>query len=228
MNFVQLVERLRMECGVSGPTITTVQGALPREIARLKSWIVTAWEDIQREHIDWQFLRTQGNATIPQYGSALTIAEHTAGTVARWLPETFRISESGGTFADSTPLACAEYETWRVSEGLVTTPYGKPSTIAIRQKDKALFVAPAADVAYTLYFDYYRAPVSLSADADEPAAPARYHMAVVYRAMTMYGRYEAAPEILLDGREKYRSMLAELEIDQLPDTTFAGGDSDAW
>lgn len=229
MNFVQLVERLRMECGVSGPTITTVQGTLPREIARLRSWIVTAWEDLQRKHVDWQFLRVQGSATIPQYGSALTIAEVTAGTVARWVPESFRIAPDGGAFADSVPLASVDYEQWRIAEGLSpTAAYAKPSTIAVRQKDKALFVAPAADVAYALFFDYYRTPVTLSADTDEPAMPARYHMAIVHRAMTMYGRYEAAPEVLLDGREKYRSLLAELEIDQLPDASFAGGDSDAW
>lgn len=228
MTFVELVERLRMECGVAGPTITTVQGTLPREIERLKKWTITAWEAIQRKHPDWLFMRMQSSGAIPQYGTALTVSEHTAGTVASWVTDTFRIGASGGTIADSIELACREYESWRVAEGLVTTPYGKPTSIAIRQKDDALFVAPAADVAYKLYFDYYRTPVALSADADLPAAPARFHMMIVYRAMMMYGRYEAAPEVLLDGRENYKELLAELELDQLVGVDFVGAGSDAW
>jgi hypothetical protein len=228
MTFVELVERLRMECGVSGPTIETVQGSLPREIARLKAWTITAWDAIQRKHPDWVFMRLQSSTTIPQYGSALAITEHTAGTVASWVADTMRIGADGGTFADSIKLPCIEYESWRVGEGLVVTPYAKPTTIAIRQRDKALFVAPAADVAYKLYFDYQRTPIALSADADLPAAPARFHMAIVARAMMMYGRYEAAPEVLLDGREQYKEILAELEIDQLPPTTIPGGEGDAW
>jgi hypothetical protein len=144
MTFVELVERLRMECGVSGPTIETVQGSLPREIARLKAWTITAWDAIQRKHPDWVFMRLQSSTTIPQYGSALAITEHTAGTVASWVADTMRIGADGGTFADSIKLPCIEYESWRVGEGLVVTPYAKPTTIAIRQRDKALFVAPAA------------------------------------------------------------------------------------
>lgn len=224
MTFVDLVERLRMECGVSGPVITTVQGALPREIERLKKWTITAWEEVQLKHPDWEFLRTASSHVIPQYASLLSPTEYAAGTVADWKIDTFRIASNGGGFDESVPISFIDYETWRITDGLDSTKYARPNSITVRVKDKALFVGPSADLAYELYYDYYRTPQALSADADVPICPARFHMIIVYNAMQMYGRYEAAPEVLADGARNYRRMLAEMEVDQLPAVFMPGYD----
>lgn len=222
MNFAALVERLRMECAVSGPEITTVQGTLPREIGRLTKWIITAWEEVQLKHPDWEFLRIASSHSIPQYASLLNPAEYAAGTVSDWKIDTFRLAASGAGFDESVPISFLDYETWRITDGLDSTLYARPNSITVRIKDKALFIGPSADVAYELYYDYYRTPQALSADADIPLCPARFHMAIVYRAMQMYGRYEAAPEVLSDGVRNYRRMLAEMENDQLPAVQIPG------
>ena len=58
MNFLQLVNQLRVECGVSGPPLTTVAGQIAgSENARMVSWIQQAWIDIQTSKEDWLFLR---------------------------------------------------------------------------------------------------------------------------------------------------------------------------
>lgn len=228
MNFVALVERLRMECGVSGPYITDLQGTLPREIERLKRWTITSWVEIQTRHPDWLFLRTQSSHTIPAHGSTLTPAEFTAGTVQDWHADTFRIGPDSGTFADSEPLPVMDYEAWRIGPGMTLTPEAQPNLLAIREKDQALFVSPQADQQYKLWYDYQRTPQELSGNTDVPICPARFHMIIVYRAMMKYGRYEAAPEVLADGRAEYRRMLGEMQEDQLPVTTVAGGCSESW
>ena len=59
MNYLQLVNRARVECGVSGASnaLTTVQNATG-ESARMANWINSAWVDIQTAKEDWQWLRT--------------------------------------------------------------------------------------------------------------------------------------------------------------------------
>ena len=52
MNFLQLVESLRIEVAASGRPITTLQGGLAAETNRLKRWVASAWNDIQLAHTD--------------------------------------------------------------------------------------------------------------------------------------------------------------------------------
>ena len=49
--------------------------------------------------------------------------------------------------------------------------------------------------------------------------PARYHMAVVYKAMQKYGAYEAAPEVYARGEKGAKRYMQMLEIDQMPGVT---------
>ena len=51
MNYLQLVNRTRVECGITGPTLTTVQ-SLTGEAARIANWVTSAWVDIQTSKED--------------------------------------------------------------------------------------------------------------------------------------------------------------------------------
>ena len=68
MTFLQLINRARQECGVTGPDLTTVTG-LTGESLRFYNWINSAWVDIQTAHEDWQFMRLpfQFNTVASQY-----------------------------------------------------------------------------------------------------------------------------------------------------------------
>ena len=57
MNFLQLVNRTRVECGVTGPALATAQN-LTGEAARIASWVTSAWIDIQTSKEDWLFMRS--------------------------------------------------------------------------------------------------------------------------------------------------------------------------
>lgn len=55
MNFLQLAETLRLEVGVTGGALTSVDG-LPQQQARLVRYIADAWDEIQLLHADWSFM----------------------------------------------------------------------------------------------------------------------------------------------------------------------------
>lgn len=222
MTFVELVESLRQECGVSGPVLSTVQ-TLSGELGSLKRWTAQAWTEIQARHMDWQFLRTSSTHIIPQFGAIIQPAEYLAGEVAEWKRDSFRVATSGDGRRLSQSVPYVPYDSFVSGIGVDVTNYARPMCFAIRDSDKAVLVAPAADTTYELYYDYWRTPVTLSADSDTPACPVRFHMIIVYRAMMKYGRYNSAPEIYADGKREFNQLLRGLEIDQLPPTTFAGG-----
>lgn len=216
MNFVQLLERYRVECGVSGSPITDV-GTVRNEHARLKGWLQQAWLDIQSDANGmWEFLRVESSHTIPQYASLLMPSEWSAGSVNRWRIDTFRVGDLGGSRATSRPIDFVSYDAFRVGPGLDPNQRGRPMYFTIRPADKALIVAPAADVAYTLYYEFHGEPVALEDNTDVPVIAPKFHMLPVYRAMLEYGAFEAAPEVLARAQARHDEMMSKLKHEQLP------------
>ena len=56
MNRLQLVQRLALECGVSGDITTTINQT--GEALRLVTWVDQGWENLQTEHDDWDWMRS--------------------------------------------------------------------------------------------------------------------------------------------------------------------------
>jgi hypothetical protein len=46
-------------------------------------------------------------------------------------------------------------------------------------------------------------------------------MAIVYRALMLYGRYEAAAEIYQDADTNYKRIMRRVDLNQLPDIELA-------
>ena len=100
MNQLQLVQRLQLECGVSG-TVTTAQNQIG-SIGRLVTWINQAWDDIQTEHDDWIWMRSSallggGCSFVPPAGNPVNPLGTGAGTCGipmssfgKWEKDTFR------------------------------------------------------------------------------------------------------------------------------------------
>jgi hypothetical protein len=216
MTFVELCDMVRREGGISGPSITTVQGSIPTETTRVKNWVKDAWQDIQSMHTDWQFLFYESSFTIPQYASLITPTEFAAGVVAEWTPWTARISSADEGRAKSQELTLQNYYIFRDSEGLDPTVRGRPSTIAIHPRTEAIHLAPAADAEYEFYYDYYRTPQILDQDEEEPVMPARFHALIAWEALSRYGGYEVAPDVVSRAREHAGKLMAALISDQMP------------
>jgi hypothetical protein len=216
MKLLQLVNQARVECGVSGPALTTAQSQVG-ESGRMVAWVQQAWIDIQTSKEDWMFLRQP--FTFNTVGAQWQYTATDAGLTdfGNWKRDSFRASSVGQNYKDEQLLNYMEWTTYRnlYRYANMRNTTARPVVVSITpEKDLAFGSTP--DQAYVIDGEYYTQPVSLSADTDSPAIPARFHMAIVYRAMMYYAGYEAAPEVLSRGDFEYRRLYSRMEIDQLP------------
>lgn len=221
MNFLQLINRTRVECGVSGAAtpLTTAQG-LTGESARIANWVASAWTDIQASREDWQWMRAPLQFNLVAQQQTYTPAQAgVAATFGNWKRDSFRCSSVGQNYQDEQLMNFMEFTTFRnlYQYGTMRTTYARPVVVSIVPGvDKSLAFGTIPDQAYVITGEYYTQPVTLSLDADTPAFPDRFHLGIVYRAMMFYGGYESAPEVYQRGETEFKRVMNRLNIDQLP------------
>lgn len=222
MNFLQLVQRVQLECGVSGAAPATVVGQ-PAEINRLVKWVNSSWIDIQNERQDWEWMR--GSCSFVTIAAQATYTPVQCGITdfGAWDKDSFRNYETAAGSGSEIFMDYIDYETWRDTYqfGSMRTSYSRPMDISITPL-KALALGQVPTAGYTIVGDYFKIPSELALDADIPAIPTQYHMAIVYGAMLSYGGYEAASEVYQRAEIGYKKIMRRLRNDQLPDVTFAG------
>jgi hypothetical protein len=220
MNYLQLVNRARVECGVSGARtpLPTAQG-LTGESLRIAQWVNSAWVDIQASREDWQWMRMPVEFNTATQQQTYTPLQAGIGTTfANWKRDSFRCSSVGQNYRDEQLLNFMEYTTFRnlYQYGNMRTTYARPVVVSIVPGvDKSLGFGSIPDQPYVITGEYYIRPVELSADTDEPTIPERFHPMIVYRAMMFYGGYEAAPEVFQRGEAEFKRLMNRLEIDQI-------------
>jgi hypothetical protein len=219
MNFLALVNRTLVECGVSGAStpLTTLTG-VTGELLRIKQWVNSAWIDIQTAHEDWQWMRypVQFN-TVTQQQTYTPTQAGVGSTFGNWKRDSFRCSSVGQNYADEQLLNFMEYTTFRnlYQYRNMRFTYARPVVVSIQPSDKSLAFGSIPDQPYVIVGEYYVAPTEMSANTDEPVLPSRFHMAIVYRAMMSYGSFEAAPEVYSRGELEFKRLMNRLEIDQI-------------
>ena len=221
MNFLQLINRTRVECGVSGAStaLTTAQN-LTGESARIAAWVNASWVDVQTAKEDWQWMRQplQFN-TVTQQQTYTPTQAGVGTTFANWKRDSFRASSVGQNYADEQLLNYMEYTTFRnlYQYGNMRSTYARPVVVSIApggEKDLAFGAIP--DQPYVITGEYYTKPTEMSADADTPAIPDRFHLIIVYRAMMHYAGFNAASEVYQRGELEFKRLMNRLNIDQLP------------
>lgn len=220
MDYLALINRARVECGVSGASspLITAQG-LTGESLRMAQWINSAWTDVQNAHEDWQWMRypVEFN-TVSQQQTYTPTQAGVSSTFGNWKRDSFRASSVGQSYADEQLLNFMDYNTFRnlYVYGNMRTTYARPVVVSIVPNDKSLAFGAVPDQAYVITGEYYRKPVEMSANTDTPTGlPDRFHMMLVYRAMMSYGGYEAASEVYSRGEIEFKRMMNRLEIDQM-------------
>jgi hypothetical protein len=226
MDFLAIVKRLRAECGITGTGPTTVVSQTG-ELGRLVDWTNDAWRDIQTAHQDWDWMRTstsfatvQAQATYP-LGSGAGTCGVTAATFGMWARNTGRsYVTSVGTNSEAM-LDFLPYDAWRNTYqfGATRAAYSRPVEFSIAP-DRSICLGPVPISGYTITLDYFTAPSDMAADADIPALPTQYHMAIVYRAMMFYGAYEAAPEVYQRGEVEFQKLMRRMTADRMPEMTW--------
>lgn len=218
MNFLALCQRLRSEAGISGTGPTAVTGQTGM-LERVVEWITAAYQDIQNKHATWRFLRDDFSfstiASTQEYTpTAVSITDH-----AQWIEEDIRVYENVG---DEYLLHDPTWDDFRLAYlyGSNRSLTGKPIAQAVRPKNNGLNLWPIPDAVYTVVGEYYKIPDVMSADADLPLFPARFHMIIVWRALMLYAAWAAADEKYAHGKTEYDALYLDLEQDQLEQVIY--------
>jgi hypothetical protein len=229
MNYLQLCQRTAMECGVSltGPSAVTGQTG---RLGQVVSWVNAAWGDIQTKYDNWNWMvgaftvnTSSGDGKYAFGDCTDTTTSAAIASFRKWRLDSFKIylaSAGQGTETDLVPISYAEwYQRYNVGAVVSTNSY--PRNMA-EHPDRSFLLGHKPDGIYTVSGEYMKAAEALAADDDTPDLPAEFHMAIVYRAMMKYGRYNAAPEVFNDGQAEYFRLLREMERTQRPPRLEAG------
>ena len=225
MNFLQLVNLARSEAGVAGSDLPTLQTGLSQESTRFKNWVANEWVRIQSEHPDWEFMRFSGefNSVANQAMYTPQQAEATSdGTASgtpilgNWKRDSFRISTAGQNYQDEMLAGFLPWWQYRnlYLYGNMRSSRSRPVVFSI-DPQKNLYLGIIPDAAYTVGYEFYRTPITLSADADTPAMPDRFHELIAYRALRAYGIFMAAPEVIGRADDAISRINPQLAADQL-------------
>lgn len=222
MNYLQLAQRLAVECGVVG-TISSVVGQTGM-YAKLINWANDAWLEIQGMHDNWNWMREPfAFNTVANTGDynpnsiTNTVTGQPMTDLRYWWKDTFRCQRVSIGVQDEQWLVEWEYQVFRNTYRFNVQMTGRPVVFAIRPNEKEVLLGQVPDDIYKVSGEYQVLPSSLSANTDTPAMPTHLHMAIVYKAMEYYGLYEAAPEVLQRGTTQFSRLRNQLEREQLPE-----------
>lgn len=198
MTRLELAQELVMLTGIagSGPTTTISQAG---GMGKAVKYIDMAHEEVQSMYTDWDFLWSSNTITTVA-AQATYDGESDLGV---WDTNT-------GIMYDNAPLTVIDWKDYRPSAAVT----GEPEAVVI-QPDNKLLVLPTPSAAYTISYNYYKAPTVLTLDSSEPLIPARFQRVIIGRALMLYGNFELAEEIKLQGQEIYQQYLQALKDNQL-------------
>ena len=216
MNFLQLTQRLRQECGIAGtgPTATTDQVG---QAKKLVDWTNDAWLEVQGKHDTWGFMREEFEFSATQgVGDYLPASVGLPG-LRYWHRDTLRCQRTAVGVQDEQWLPEWEYQTFRNTYRFNQQRelQGRPVVFAVKPNGKALMLGPLPDAQYTVIGEYQALPAPMTSDADIPSLPEHLHMIIVFKAMEYYALFESAPEVLTRAKQQYTTLMAQLEREQL-------------
>lgn len=211
MNFLAGVQRLRLECGISGTGPVSVVGQTG-EMLELVTWYNSAYEDIQNLHKTWRFMRDDYTfntiASTPAYtpsGAGIT-------DLGEWIQRDVRVYLNAD---DEQQMAYEDWDLFREVRDIGTVQEGRPSVFSIKP-DNSIVLWPTPDTEYVVRGEYYKKAETMSADGDVPIFPSQFHMIIVWRALITYGAGMAAGEKLTLGQAEYVRLRRSMESSQLP------------
>lgn len=199
MTYLELVRRLASEVGTSN-FIQTLQGA-EGEVLRLANWINESWMELQMVRPNWRWRISEFEVVVP--GGQPTV--DTSG-----YSDFYRVVETsvyGRTPNTSvwTPLPYVGYSEWQDLVRARSPVPGVPNMFTERP-DLVVELSPIPADDFHVRGLYVRRPQPLVNDFDVPYMPEEFHPAIVYKAMTLYAGYEAAPEIYQSGVQGFNRM----------------------
>lgn len=227
--FLQLVQDVARESGTV-PNIgdpTTLLGATGRNL-RIVNWVRDAYTDIQNDRADWRWLEAEfSGQTISgtqEYNSA---AMGISSRFSKWIFDPGEDDGYWSIYLTSDGVAeegLLQYRDWHYMRRHIligTQSSAKPVYITVRP-DQSLVLYPTPDAAYTIRGRYYKAPQTLSVDADTPEMPAQFHRLIQWKALMLMGAFDEAMEQMPAWTMEYQRIMQKLVTHQSPRVKLGG------
>lgn len=228
-NFLALSQKLASESGTFTDTkLTAVSTTDPRG-KKLVRWIADAWRQIQNSR-DWRWMQAEFTSGALAIGQQRYTATELgiASRFGHWLVDERECADSGFSLYDNAigvsdegPLVWIDWDRFyqRYTRGTITN--GKPTGFTVTPDDKIGLTVPPDSTAYRIRGRYVKSPQELSADADIPEMPVRFHDAIVEVALMLVGAHDESPQLSIWQMRK-SATFSDLERDQLPKIKIAG------
>jgi hypothetical protein len=233
VNFLQLCQRTRQECGITGTGPTAVTGQTG-ELKRVVDWVAEAYRRICAKEARWMFLRSEFSvntvadtqAYVPTDCTDSVISQAighaTVGKFRSWVTDSFWIYLQSAGVGTRRQFWPCNYFDFRYRYQMQATTNTFPAEWTIRMRDNALLLGPKPDAVYVVQGEYYRVAPALTADADEPVFPEDYHMLIVWYAKHLYAGFEESVGVWADSDNHAKSVWYDLRRDWLPRLSTGG------
>lgn len=217
MNFLALVQAAYHEGGFtgSGPVATANQTGRAGDVVR---WVLDAHEEIQGRRPDWRFDWQSGlfqlNALQDVYDPAVDF--NLTGGVREFVRTPYA-SFTYPTALGNTGRNFLQFREWEQFRGLQTpTVKGTVPTMFTLRPDGKIVYFPQPTVACTASHEYFLMPQVLAVDGDVPRMPARFHMAIAWKAVMIacgktkdFARFDTA-------EENYEAIFQRMMLEETP------------
>lgn len=186
------------------------------DLYRIVESVNDAWLEIQNKNATWPFLWANSGQI-----NLLAGQEYYTPPADCNMPTigTSRVLDNGVAVSTLTLLEFFEFRRYSLSNRGANAA---PIYYAVAP-DNTIGVYPLPDQAYTMTFDYYKAPQAMTADADIPSLDERYHIAIVYLALMKFGEMTGRSDLVQIGDAEYQKQLLRMSNELLPDVTIARG-----
>ena len=212
MNFLEIAKRVRQECGISGdgpPAVTAQHGMY----AKIVDWVLSAHEELQQLHSEWNF----DWATTEQ---ALTDGVEFYSPQSDWGLDFKKVSDGGlyvyRTADGPSVKTWLPIVDWAMMRELRTPSITGTPIYAAMAPDERLCFHPIPNDGLRAVLEYYRTPQIMTANNDTPRIPARFHMAIVWRAVMFWCAHDENPALWQSASQNYRSLVQKMTITELP------------
>lgn len=230
-SFLTLCGKLATRSGCIGAAPASVTGQTGRQ-AKCVDWIQHAWELIQAMHTDWSFLQAEWEGELIANETTYTsLSLNISSRFGEWkgdridgrrLYQPTTLYDPAIGVSGEGPLRQITYQDWRERYDRGAQTANKPSHYCFAP-DQSIRFGPVPDKAYAVRGEYVKAPQVLTANADEPDMPSRFHDAIVDRAIILINETDGAVNDLPGAIRGFTEKKVMMERDLLPDITTVFG-----
>lgn len=142
---------------------------------------------------------------------------------ASWKTDDFSCYLKATGSTDEQRLTYRMWDDFRLAylHGSLRDSTGRPTIFSVKP-DKSIIFYPTPDDVYTIPGELFKVPDAMALDTDEPAFDSRYHWAIVWRALQLFGADSDEPNKEMMGAREYRRILNRMSQQYLPKFSMGG------